>query len=133
MPDTTGPLTTRGVAVADLDGDGDADVVIAQNNGAPLLLRNDQRSGLPWLRLQLVATRSSPEAGGARVEVHTPRRIFAQTVAPVTGFMAQSESTLTFGLGEDARVRKIVIQWPSGQTQELRPDALNQTLVIREP
>jgi len=80
-----------------------------------------------------VATRSQPEAGGARVEVHTPRRILARTVAPAMGFMAQSESTLTFGLGEDTRVRKIVIQWPSGQKQELRPEAINQTLVIREP
>lgn len=126
-------LVARGVAAADFDGDGDADVVIAQNNGPAVLLRNDQRHSLPWLRLQLVATRSQPEAGGARVEVHTPRRVFTQTVAPTLGFMAQSESILTFGLGEDARVRKIVIQWPSGQTQELRPDALNRTLVIREP
>ncbi len=130
---TPPPPTIRGVAVADFDGDGDPDVIIAQNNGSPILLRNDQRPGLPWLRLQLVATRSQPEAGGARVEVHTPRRVFTQTVAPALGFMAQSESTLTFGLGADARVRKIVIQWPSGQTQELRPDALNRTLVIREP
>ena len=126
-------LTIRGVAIGDFDGDGDPDVVIAQNNGSPILLRNDQRAGLPWLRLQLVATRSQPEAGGARVEVHTPRRVFTQTVAPALGFMAQSESVLTFGLGEDARVRKVVIQWPSGQTQELHPEALNRTLVIREP
>ena len=47
--------------------------------------------------------------------------------------MAQSESVLTFGLGEDTRVRKIVIQWPSGQRQEFRPEAINQTLTIREP
>jgi enediyne biosynthesis protein E4 len=106
---------------------------VAQNNGGPLLLRNDQRTGLPWLRLRLIATHSQPEAGGARVEVHTPRRILIQTVAPSLGFMAQSESLLTFGLGDDARVRKIVIQWPSGQEQEVRPDGLNQTLVIREP
>ncbi len=129
----THPLVARGVAVADFDGDGDVDVVIAQNNGAPLLLRNDQRLGLPWLRLRLVATRSQPEAAGARVEVHTPRRVLVQTVAPALGFMSQSESTLTFGLGEDARVQKIVIRWPSGQRQELRADGLNRTLVIREP
>lgn len=129
----TKPVVARGIAAVDIDGDGDSDIVIAQNNGPALLLRNDQRSGLPWLRLNLVATRSHPEAGGARVEVHTPRRILVQTVAPAMGFMAQSEPTLTFGLGEDTRVRKIVIHWPSGQRQELRPEAINQTLVIREP
>ncbi|HWA25215.1 MAG TPA: CRTAC1 family protein [Lacunisphaera sp.] len=132
-PDGLPSLVARGVAVADFDGDGDPDVVIAQNNGAPVLLRNDQRAGPPWLRLRLIATRGHPEAGGARVEVHTPRHVFTQTVAPALGFMSQSESTLTFGLGEDARVRRIVIQWPSGQMQELRPEALNQTLVVREP
>lgn len=134
--ETTAPLpaaTARGIAVADFDGDGDVDVVIAQNNGSPIYLRNDQRLGLPWLRLHLTATRSQPEAGGARVEVHTPRRILAQTAAPQLGFMAQSESTLTFGLGEDARVRRIVIRWPSGQVQELKPEGLNRTLEVREP
>jgi hypothetical protein len=127
------PIVARGVAVADIDGDGDSDVIIAQNNGPAIVLRNDQRSGLPWLRFKLVATRSQPEAGGARVEVHTPRRILAQTMVPAMGFMAQSEPVLTFGLGEDTRVRKIVIYWPSGQRQEVRPVVINQTLVIREP
>jgi len=126
-------VTARGVAVADFDGDGDPDVVVAQNNGSAMLLRNDQRLELPWLRVQLVATRSAPGAGGARVEVHTPRRIHVKTVAPELGFMAQSESVLTFGLGDDARVRRIVIHWPSGHVQELKPGALNRTLEVREP
>jgi len=127
------PIVARGIAAADIDGDGDSDIIIVQNNGPALVLRNDQHGGLPWLRIKLVATHSQPEAGGARVEVHTPRRILVQTMAPAMSFMAQSEAVLTFGLGEDARVRKIVIHWPSGQRQELRPEAINQTLVIREP
>lgn len=127
------PMLARGVAVADLDGDGNADIIIAQNSGAAVILRNDQRSGRPWLRIALVATRTQREAGGARVEVHTPRRVQVRTMAPAMGFMAQSESVLDFGLDEDARVRKIVIRWPSGQRQEVRPDAIDRTLVIREP
>ncbi|MDB6114515.1 MAG: repeat protein, partial [Lacunisphaera sp.] len=126
-------LTARGIAVADFDGDGDQDVVIAQNNGHPLLLRNDQRSGSPWLRLRLIAKHGHPEAGGARVEVHTPRHVFVRTVAPAMGFMAQSESTLTFGLGDDARVRQIVVTWPDGARQEIRPDGINRLMVITQP
>ncbi|MEO6567576.1 MAG: CRTAC1 family protein [Opitutaceae bacterium] len=126
-------LTARGVAAADFDGDGDSDIVIAQNNAAPLFLRNDQRVGSPWLRIRLIATRTQRDAGGARVEVHMPRRVFVQTMAPALGFLAQSDSTLTFGLGDDTRVRKIVIRWPSGRRQELRPGELNRTLVVREP
>ena len=127
------PLTARGVAVADFDGDGDLDVVIAQNGGPPRLMRNDQRSGWPWLQIDLVATRGPREAGGARVEVHTPRRVLVQTMAPAMGFMAQSASTLVFGLGDDARVRKIVVRWPSGTRQEVRPAGVNRRLVITEP
>jgi len=131
--DWTKPVVARGIAVADLEGNGHDDVIIVQNNGPAIVLRNDLRNGVSWLRVKLVATRSQPEAGGARVEVHTPRRILVQTMAPAMSLMAQSESVLTFGLGEDTRVRKIVILWPSGQRQELRPETINQTLVIREP
>ena len=127
------PIVARGIAAADFDGDGDIDIVIAQNAGPPRLLRNDQRSGSPWLQIDLVAKRGARAADGAQVEVYTPRGMQVQTMAPAMGYMAQSAATLTFGLGDDARVRKIVVHWPDGVRQELRAPSVNRRLVIREP
>ncbi|HYP16912.1 MAG TPA: CRTAC1 family protein, partial [Opitutus sp.] len=110
------PLVVRGVATADFDGDGDFDVVMAQAGGTPRLWRNEQRGGVPWLHVDLVA-RDGSDAAGARVEVHTPRRVHAHTVVPAMSLMAQSATTLNVGLGEDARVRKLVVHWPNGARQ----------------
>lgn len=130
---SNGLVAARGIATADLDGDGDLDVIVAQNDQAPRIFRNDQRGGLPWLQVKLVATHGAREAGGARVEVHTPGRTLVQTLAPALSYMAQSASTLTFGLGDDARVRKIVVHWPSGARSESRPSGVNRVLTLTEP
>jgi enediyne biosynthesis protein E4 len=127
------PMLARGVAVADIEGNGNLDVVIAQNGGPPRILRNDQRLRHAWLRIDLVGTRCQRDAGGARVEVHTPRGVLVQVMEPAMGFMAQSEKTLTFGLGEDDRVRRIVVRWPDGLRQEVIPPGINRRLVITEP
>lgn len=127
------PLLARGLAALDYDGDGDTDLVLVQHDGPAQLWRNDQTPVRPWLGLRLRATRSHPAADGARVELHTPRRVFMRTVMPATGFMAQSEAGLRFGLGEDNRVRRLVIRWPSGRRQELRPTELNTYLDVVEP
>jgi hypothetical protein len=129
----TGPLVARGIAVADVYGNGKLDIVIAQNGGPPRLLRNDQKLHNSWLRIDLVGTRCQRDAGGARVEVHTPSGVLVQTMEPAMGFMAQSEKTLTFGLGGDDRVRKVVVRWPDGAIQEVHPSGVNRRLVITEP
>ncbi len=128
-----GKLVARGVAVADVAGDGNLEILIAQNGGPPRLLRNDRRSHNAWLRIDLVGTHCQRDAGGARVEVDTPRAVLVQTMEPAMGYMAQSEKTLTFGLGSDDRVRKVVVRWPSGVVQEVRPAGVNRRLVITEP
>jgi hypothetical protein len=128
-----GHMVARGIAVADVYGNGKLDIVVAQNGGPPRLLRNDQNLHNAWLRIDLVGTRCQRDAGGARVEVHTPSGVLVQTMEPAMGFMAQSEKTLTFGLGGDDRVRKIVVHWPDGTLQEVEPEGVNRRLVIIEP
>jgi hypothetical protein len=139
VPDGSGPasfgapLVGRGIAVADVDGNGVPVIAVAQNGGRPRLYRNELPSRHAWLRIDLVGTHCQRDAGGARVEVHTPRGTLVRTMEPATGFMAQSEKTLTFGLGDDDRVRRIVVRWPSGVRQEVRPPGVNQRIVITEP
>lgn len=125
------PLVARGVATGDLDGDGDLDVVIAQSGGPPRVLRNEQKGGA-WLGIDLVAKRGVREAYGARVEVHTPRRVHVQTAMPEVTYMAQSAGGLTFGLGDDARVRRVVVHWSDGTRQEFRPEAVNRRWVVEQ-
>jgi enediyne biosynthesis protein E4 len=127
-----GRMVARGIAVADVRGNGSLDIVIAQNGGPPRLLQNGQRLHNAWLRVDLVGTHCQRDAGGARVAVHTPSGVLVQTMEPAMGYMAQSEKTLTFGLGGDDRVRKVVVRWPSGAIQEVRPPGVNRRLVITE-
>lgn len=123
----------RGIAVADVYGNGSLAVAVGQAFGPPRLFRNDQKTFHSWIRIDLVGTRTAKDAGGARVEVHTPRGILTQTMEPAMGFMAQSESTLTFGLGDEGRVRRIVVRWPSGRVQEIRSPVVNRRISITEP
>jgi enediyne biosynthesis protein E4 len=131
--DLGAPLVARGVAVADAEDNGSLYVAVAQNGGPALLYKAQRRGSASWLRVDLVGTRCARDGWGARVEVHTPRSILVQTLEPAVGFMAQSEKTLTFGLGDDDRIRRVVVRWPDGTRQEVRGVEANHRVVIREP
>ena len=121
------PIVGRGSAYADLDGDGDLDVVLTQINGPPLLLRNEHGRGHHWVRVKLNGNKSNRDAISAWVRLHVDGRTLSQQVMPTKGYLSQSELVLTFGLGKATRVEGLEIRWP-GSTQKVatvKVDALN--------
>jgi hypothetical protein len=132
-PDLARPMVARGAAVADIDGDGDLDLVLTAVKGPPRLLRNDQPAGHHWLRLSLQGTRSNRDAIGSVVEVHAGTQTQRQTVMPTRGYLSQSERVLTFGLGDRTRVDEVRIRWSDGSTQQLHDIAVDALTTIVEP
>jgi hypothetical protein len=108
----------RGLAVADFDRDGDLDLLLTINNGPAYLYRNDQQAGNRSIRLQLVGTKSNRDAIGTTVRLYSNGQVQSRLVRTGSSYLSQSELPLTFGVGKQDEIEKIVIDWPSGKTEE---------------
>jgi enediyne biosynthesis protein E4 len=99
------------------------------------LLRNDQKLGHNWVRLNLRGTENNRDAIGATVNLRVGNETLSRQVMPTRGYLSQSERTLTFGLGTASQIDAIEIVWPGGRIQSVAPGdvALNTLSLIQEP
>ncbi|MGB6366421.1 MAG: CRTAC1 family protein, partial [Thermoanaerobaculia bacterium] len=130
--DLATPVVGRGSAVADIEGDGDQDVVITQVARAPLLLRNDNELDHHWIRLKLVGDPPNLDALGARVELVAGGITQRRQLMPTRSYLSQSELTITFGLGKNDRVDKLRIYWPDGSEQQLSTIEIDRLTVVEK-
>jgi enediyne biosynthesis protein E4 len=125
----------RGSAFADIDGDGDLDVLLLQTGDRPILLRNDQELGHHWLRVTLEgrgAAGSNRGAHGARVELRAGGRTQQRYVTPSRSYQSQSELAVTFGLGPADRVEELVVIWPDGSRQTVPVEGVDRVIAVRQ-
>jgi hypothetical protein len=126
------PIVGRGAAYADIDADGDLDVLITGIGSAPRLLRNDQDLDHKWLRFKLTGDKCNRDAIGAQLEVHLKDRVLHRQVSPTRSYLSQVELPVSFGLGHETKVERVVVKWPDGSQQDVPVDELNRAYEVAQ-
>jgi len=126
-------VVARGAAYADIDNDGDLDLLVTTNNGPARLLRNDGGNRSKMLRMKLIGSTSNRDAIGTKVKITAADgSILRGMVKTGSSYCSQSELTLTFGLGSAAAVKAIEVTWPNGKVETLSGADASQTITVQE-
>jgi hypothetical protein len=133
MGDLAEPVAGRGAAYADIDGDGDLDIVLTQPGRTVRLYRNEQATGHRWLRVRLEGRRGNRQALGAVATLTWSGGLQERRVMPTRSYLAQVEPVLTFGLGADGTAEALEIRWPDGSRSTHTPPAGGGNWRLRQP
>jgi hypothetical protein len=130
--DFAAPKVARGAAFADIDLDGDLDVLVTTNGGPAHLYRNQLSAPNGAVRLSLRGSRSNRDAIGARVRVRVGSSWLTRLVRTGSSYLSQSELPLTFGLGQRSAADEAIIEWPSGKQDKIGPLSAGRFYTIIE-
>ena len=124
----------RVLALSDWDFDGDLDFWIANRTGPQTrFLRNEAGNGKNYVAFRLIGTTCNRDAIGARVEltlVDGQKRI--KTLRAGEGYLAQNSKWLSFGLGDETRIEKVVVTWPGGSQETIGEVTVNSRFEIQQ-
>jgi hypothetical protein len=123
---------SRGLAVGDVDNDGDLDMLISNVGLGPNLLRNEGGNGRNALLVRTVGTSSQLEGIGARLRLTVDGGTLAREVRAGSSYLSQHDLRVHFGLGPADGAERLEVLWPSGQRDVIEGIEANQILTIRE-
>ena len=125
------PRVGRGAAYADIDNDGDLDILLTTNSGPAYLFRNDGPANHS-LRVKLVGVKSNRDGIGAVVRLSAGGQSQWQMLRSGSSYLSQSELVLTFGLASATRADTLQVEWPGGQVDKLAKVDGGRTIVVQE-
>jgi hypothetical protein len=127
-------LAARGMALGDFDNDGSVDVLIAINNGAPVLLRNNAGKGNHWLGIKLVGKKSNPDAIGAKITYQAGDLKRSRTKVGGGSYLSSHDPRVVLGIGKREKLDWIEVKWPlpGGTTQRFTDLPVDRYITIVE-
>lgn len=131
-PPVTTPAAGRGAAFADVDNDGDIDVVVNNVHAEPDLFRLHSQTGAHWTTLKLIGTRSNRSAIGARVRLFDGAGVQVQEVRGGGSYYSQNDLRVHFGLGRSTAVERLEIRWPNGLQEEWKNLDADRIITLTE-
>jgi hypothetical protein len=131
-PGLRGLKVSRGVAVADYDGDGDLDLAVNNMDDAPDLLRNDSQPAGDWLAVRTRGTRSNRDGYGTRVVLVTRQARQVSEVRASRGYLSSSDPAVFFGLQPGHGPVTVELRWPSGRHESFAVESVNRRLDLVE-
>jgi len=124
----------RGAAFVDLNNDGFMDLVVTSLGERPRILMNNALLKNHWIMFDLTGKKSNRNGIGSRIKVTTGSgRILYNHVTTSIGFMSSSDRRAHFGLGNETKLERVEILWPSGIVQQIDHPAVDQIMKIEEP